>query len=42
VTKPVVGQLAPEFRGRVSDGSSRSLADYGGRWLLLVFLRHFT
>ena len=36
-----IGSEAPGFAGICTDGVSRSLSDYQGRWLLLVFLRHF-
>ncbi len=34
------GDPAPDFRGRCSDGIERSLADYSGHNLVLVFHRH--
>ncbi len=42
LTSPRVGEQAPFFSGGCSDEVTRSSADYRGRWLLLVFLRHFT
>jgi peroxiredoxin len=38
--EPRAGRPAPGFRGICSDGRTRSLADYSGQNLLLVFLRH--
>ncbi len=35
-----VGDKAPPFEGECSDGAMRSLEDYDGRTLILVFLRH--
>jgi len=34
-----VGQHAPSFTVLTADGASVSLADYPGRWVVLVFLR---
>ena len=42
MVQPVAGKMAPAFEGMCSDGAFRSVADYRGKWLLLVFLRHFT
>lgn len=34
------GQPAPDFTTTLADGTTRRLADYRGRPLLLIFLRH--
>ena len=34
-----VGDPAPDFTLRDTDGRSVALADYRGRWVVLVFLR---
>ena len=34
------GDQAPAFRAQLPDGKIVSLADYGGRQLLLIFIRH--
>jgi peroxiredoxin len=34
-----VGQEAPSFTVLSAEGASVSLADYQGRWVVLVFLR---
>jgi len=40
VPKVVVGQTAPDFTALSADGYHRSLSDYAGHNLLLVFNRH--
>jgi peroxiredoxin len=37
---PRPGDPAPDFAVQLSDGRTARLADYRGRPLLLVFLRH--
>jgi peroxiredoxin Q/BCP len=37
MTRPVVGQQAPDFQAVAHDGSSVQLADLHGRWALLWF-----
>jgi len=37
---PILGEAAPDFAVELSDGTTRRLADFRGRPLLLVFLRH--
>jgi peroxiredoxin len=37
---PLVGQPAPDFTVALSDGRTVGLADFRGRPLLLIFLRH--
>ena len=34
------GMRAPSFRLTDADGTERTLEDYEGRWLLLMFHRH--
>lgn len=36
-TMPAVGDLAPAFSAPTADGSTVSLADYRGQWVLLYF-----
>lgn len=35
-----IGNQAASFKLADTEGSIHSLADYGGKWLLLVFHRH--
>ncbi len=40
MTVPSFGQPAPDFSATLADGRPVQAADYGGRPLLLIFLRH--